>query len=848
MSDIATSKSRDDLSLENCDNEPVHIPGHIQSFAIMIAADTSLSKITHCSVNAPTFFNKPTSDIIGANLHDLFEPTVIHDLNNTLSLSSARIQRERVTEIKVSGQAYDIWAHVSDDIPVIELELAQDEALTQNQSILNVRSLLARLNQNQDIEKSLKEAVTGLRLLSGYDRVLAYTFDETGNGEIKAEARGPELPPFLGLRFPKWDIPKQARAIMKKLPLRIISDVDGTPVNLLADTPNRPPLDITLAASRGVSPIHMEYLRNMGVGGSMTLSIVVRGELWGLFAFHHSKPRNIGPGLRGAAELFAQFFSLQMEQRITSEFNQLRAYALEYQSVLLNAVDKASDLSELIVEIATPLCALIEADGMALISGDAISHHGQTPPVEQIRKINNDLLKDAQTDIVVTDSLLEHGFTASPTAGAMILPLDEETQNTVLFFRNEASMSVKWAGAPKKKIIENEGELRLRPRGSFEVYQETVRGKSKPWEKKSIFTAEQARIALTKADSALFRRLSHKTERQRSIYIAELNHRVRNILSLIRSLSRRTQATSHSLEAYAKALERRISALGVAHDLAANRIAKGIIIHELFELEAKPFENIESPQFFLQGKKFVLRSDTAPIFALIVHELMTNSVKHGALSVTTGQVSVDINEADDGVEIIWVETGGPITKDPTRKGFGLGLIQSAVPYELDGKSEIEFRPEGLHAKFWLPMNLLTPLPEAFNSQSGPSSRKKPVKDQMPQNVLIVEDSLMLAIDMADMLKQIGVETVEKCASVDQAKRAISGHTPDMAILDINLRDEQSFEIAYLLVQMNIPFCFATGYGSEFPVPEELHSYLVLTKPVDIDILRSTIKQLYKQDI
>ena len=836
--------SREAASLENCDKEPVHIPGSIQKFAILIATDPSLSCVTYCSANVSDIFGKAPKDILGALLSDLLGSKVLHDLNNTLSLSSSLLQRERVCEIKLKGIDYEIWAHVSEEIPVIEFEPVQSERLTQNQSILNVRSLLARIGQHQDINKSLQEAVIGLRHLSGFDRVLAYQFDSNGDGEIKAEARGANLSPFLGLRFPKWDIPNQAREIMKKLPLRMIADVNAVPIPLLTEEGNGQPLNLTLAASRGVSPIHMEYLRNMGVEGTMTLSIVVRGELWGLFAFHHSEPRNIGPGLRGAAELFAQFFSLQMEQRIETELNAARADTLEYQSVLLDAAENALNLSELVSEIAEPLCKLVNAGGFALISPESIFQAGITPSPETTRKIGEALLNERDDDIVVTDSLESYGFERLPCAGAIALHLDKNTQNIVLFFREEASLSVKWAGAPQKDIVDDENGPRLKPRGSFQVYKESVKGKSQPWSQKDIYAAEQARMALTKADSALFRRLTHKAERQRSIYIAELNHRVRNILSLIRSLSRRTQETSYSLESYAKALERRISALGAAHDLAANHITNGIVINELFKLEAKPFENEEVQQFFLHGEKYILRSDIAPIFALIVHELMTNCVKHGALSIPGGRIDVSIATVDEGVSIRWIESGGPVTNTPTRQGFGMGLIENAVPYELDGKSKIEFKPTGLHAEFWLPLKLVTPLSKSFAPSPSKSTRRRPQKNPFPKDFLLVEDSLMLAIDMSDMLKTLGAETVEKTASIDQAKEALKKFTPDFAILDISLRDEVSFEIAERLIELSVPFCFATGFGSEYPVPESLKDHLVLTKPVNIELLRTAIKDLY----
>jgi light-regulated signal transduction histidine kinase (bacteriophytochrome) len=836
--------SREATSLENCDKEPVHIPGHIQDFAVIIAVDKTLSRVIYCSANIDTIFDRSAKDVVGAQIGEILDRRVIHDLNNTLSLSSARLQRERVSEAIIDDKRYEIWAHLSHGIPVIEFETVQSETITQNASIMNVRSLLARLGGDKTIQKSLEEAVINLRHLSGYDRVLAYQFDSNGDGEIKAEARSTKLSSFLGLRFPRWDIPNQARDILKKVPLRLISDVNGRPVPLVSDTSNKSPLDLTLAASRGVSPIHMEYLRNMGVQGTMTLSIVVRGELWGLFAFHHTSPRNIGPGLRSAAELFAQFFSLQLEQRIETELNDARSKALEYQSVLLKASEVVPDLSGLVREISPALCQLVGCDGMALISAKSIFSSGTTPSDAVIRTIGAALIEPDGKDVVVTDRLANYGIEAAPTAGAIALSLDKDTQNIVIFFRNEAVLSVRWAGAPKKHIVDDNNGVRLKPRGSFEVYEEAVKNKSKPWSHKSIVSAKQIGQALTKADSALFRRMTHKAERQRSIYIAELNHRVRNILSLIRSLSRRTQETSYSLESYAKALERRINALGTAHDLAASHITNGIVINELFKLEVKPFENNASPQLFIQGETFVLRADIAPVFALIVHELITNCVKYGALSTKDGRIDVHIKSADSGVLITWTETGGPQTVKPTRRGFGLELIENAVPYELGGRSKVEFRPEGLRAEFWLPLKLMKPLPEALDVAAKPSTRNTPKYDNIPETFLIVEDSLILAIDMENMLKSIGAKTVEKAASVHQAKARLESFTPDFVILDINLKEEQSFEVAEVLVQKNVLFCFATGYGSEYPVPEQYKEHLVLTKPVDINILRTAIKDLY----
>ncbi len=831
------------ISLDNCDKEPVHIPGQIQDMAVLIATAPNLNKITYCSDNTESIFGIAAKNLLGKPLSHILDPNVLHDLNNTLSLSSARLHRERVKGLTLNQQKIELWAHINKDIPILEFEPIETEVLTPSQSILNVRSLLARLGSLSDMEKSLKVAVTGLRHLSGYDRVLAYKFDVNGDGEVVAEARGPKLESFLGLRFPKWDIPNQAREIMKVLPLRMISDINGKPIPLLADKSVHTELDLTFATSRGVSPVHMEYLRNMGVGGTMTLSIVVKGALWGLFAFHHESPRNIGPGLRGAAELFTQFFSLQMEQRLETELNVIKTHALEYQQALLGGTQNALGLTELVKELSEPLQNLIGAHGLALVSDDDISLYGNTPPAKMVREIAQTLFENTSDDIISTDSLKAQGHNTDTISGALALKLDEDTHNICIFFRDDADISINWAGAPDKDIVEDGQTTRLKPRSSFKAYQASIKAKSLPWSHKDIFAAQQIHIGLLKADTALFRRLTHKTERQRSIYIAELNHRVRNILSLIRSLSRRTHETSYSLESYAKALEHRIAALGAAHDLAANQIINGIVINELFALEAKPFENEDKSNILIKGEKYILRSDTAPVFALIVHELMTNCVKHGALSVPKGRVEVIIDKGDKGINITWSESGGPKTSQPSSHGFGMELIENAVPYELNGRSQIKFRPDGFWAKFWLPMKLIQPFNKAF--QTPPKSRtRRPKKDNMPENVMIVEDSLMLAIDISDMLESFGIKAVKKCASVSQAKSLLSSYLPDFAVLDINLKDEQSFEIAEILLRKNVPFCFATGFGSEYPIPDPLKTQMVLTKPLNANILRDTIKNLY----
>lgn len=347
---------------------------------------------------------------MGSAISTVFDGEMLHQLRNVLSLSSAKVQRERVATYEGIGGTYDIWAHLSDGMPLIELEDIPPEDLEHSQSILAVRSLLSHIQQQKDLDGALSDAVLGLRNLTGFDRVMAYKFDRDGDGEVVAEARGANLEPFLGLRFPNWDIPKQARAIMRKLPIRVIVDVAAAPVNLFAHADDAPPLDLTLAASRGTSPIHLEYLQNMGVGGSMTLSIVVQDTLWGLLAFHHSTVRRVGPSMRGAAELFVQFFALHMEQRLEKARNAVRADTLTHQSALLEAVDTATDIAALIKDIAPAFCRIVEADGLAIISADSVVSHGLAPSPQQTRTIAKHLLEGAEDDLHSTACLAGEGL------------------------------------------------------------------------------------------------------------------------------------------------------------------------------------------------------------------------------------------------------------------------------------------------------------------------------------------------------------------------------------------------------------------------------------------------------
>ena len=447
-------------------------------------------------------------------------------------------------------------------------------------------------------------------------------------------------------------------------------------------------------------------------------------------------------------------------------------------------------------------------------------------------------------NLVVNDSLKDLKLETGAIAGALALRLHADTKDVVIFFREEASLSVTWAGAPDKQIVEETDGPRLKPRGSFAAYTQSIKNKCKPWEQHTVLSANEIRLALAKTDTALYRRLSQKAERQRSIYIAELNHRVRNILALIRSISRRSHESSNSLESYARALEQRITALAAAHDLATNQVISGVNISTVFETEAKPYVSDTQKQLFISGQTILMQAEAAPIFALVVHELITNCVKHGAFSNMDGRVYIDIQSHDEKIKIHWKEKGGPQIKPPTKRGFGLGLIEQAIPYELEGESFVEFQPDGLDVEFWLPRKILAADSNEFAKLMDKKQNLSRKLEDVPNYVLVVEDSMMVALDTSDMLKNMGVEKIETAATVDQAVSVIQKAPPDFALLDVSLRETTSFSVAETLQSMDIPFCFVTGFGSDLDLPDQFKSQIVLTKPTDLKTLRATIRKLY----
>ena len=616
-----------------------------------------------------------------------------------------------------------------------------------------------------------------------------------------------------------------------------IRGLDGARLVVSHVDPGGGALDMSLCLTRAVSPIHIEYLRNMGVGASLSISIIVEGRLWGLFACHHYAPRLPTFAQRSAAELFGQIFSMMLESRERGETAQYEGKARQVADRLLSAVAQDHDLLSNARWLGDIIFDTIPADGVGVYIDGQMTFSGLTPDEPAFAAIVTMLNRVAASQIYTTDRLMrvlpEAASYADRVAGVLAIPLSRRPRDYVVLFRAEQLRSVRWAGKPEKDMVYGPNGPRLTPRKSFEAWSQLVQGVALPFTPAQMRVAEALRTALLEvvlrlSDSADQER--QRAHEKQELLIAELNHRVRNILSLIRGLLSQTRDSARSVDEFIGTLESRVHALARAHDqITADRWSPARL-YDLIEVEAGAYLGERSERVRLCGPNVLLTPGCFTVLALVVHEMLTNATKYGALS-DSGTVAIEWRvDADGSLLVDWTENGGPPVVAPARRGFGSTVIERSIPYDLGGHAEIVYRLAGIEAHFCIPSrHIVSVLPDAAGRD-----RAKPSAVAMPgllkgRRVLLVEDNMIIAMDGEDALRDLGAEVVT-AASVGRAREAIALGPLDLAVLDFNLGHETSLLVADLLAERGIPFLFATGYGDGLELPERFEGVTLVKKP------------------
>lgn len=491
--------TQEPIDLTNCDKEPIHIPGQIQPHGVLLAiTKDNEHTIVQASRNTMTLFGIEAEELLGQPLASLIgEEQLLSLLQYDLSTeSTSDLQYTRLMiNLQDTNTEFFVILHESEGLIILEFELdAIDESTVVN-DFEWIRAFFGRVKQTKNRFEASQVAAEQIKEMLGYDRVMIYEFDENWNGKVIAEAKETALEPFLGHNYPASDIPKQARELYLRNWLRTIVDVHYTPVEIIPTVQpvTGKPLNLSLSILRSVSPLHIEYLHNMGVGATVTISLIHDNQLWGLITCHHYSPKYIPHRVRNLCNFLGSFFSSELYQRqqiddYESELA-MRRQASRIADVFIGNTSFVRVIEQL-QEEETTLLSLMSASGAAISYQDKLLLYGQTPTAGQIRELAGWLGSKAKNHVYANSRLSLDYEPAKAykekASGALYLALSPGQQNYIIWFRPEVLQIVDWAGDPVKAVIQDNDGMRLSPRKSFEKWRQVVQSTSFSWKAKEI--------------------------------------------------------------------------------------------------------------------------------------------------------------------------------------------------------------------------------------------------------------------------------------------------------------------------------------------------------------------------
>lgn len=483
-------------ALANCAREPIHLIGSIQPVGVLLAVDVEQLLIHAASANLDTIFPLGAAEAIGKSLLELIgaeQMAWLEELRRQPDLVEPKLWS---LVLERAGQLlhYDAQVFRSEGSFVIEVEQWQaPSGDVFHELFIPLRDALCRLDQETDLEQYARETVSQVRTLSGFDRVMMYRFDTNWDGEVIAESKIENAASYLGNRFPASDIPAQARALYTTNLVRLIADVDATPVPLLRPA-YAAPIDLSHSWLRNLSPMHVQYLRNMGVRASLSISLVQNGRLWGLIACHHFTPKYVGLRERGLDEFIGRSVSLKLNSLDKDERDALSVRIRNLLHELTTLIRCSDDLDHVIHLLKNQLLGLVRAAG-AIIVMDGMRHMlGDTPPSEVVLRLFTALHERPLAPVFHTDDLrqligADGTAVAESGGGVMVAPLGPGGDNYVMWFRPGILRTLHWAGAPNKEVEYGAGGVHISPRRSFDTWVETYHDKSLAWSQVEIDAA-----------------------------------------------------------------------------------------------------------------------------------------------------------------------------------------------------------------------------------------------------------------------------------------------------------------------------------------------------------------------
>ena len=530
--------------LANCADEPIRFPGAIQPHGALLTLREPDLQIVQVSANVASLFNHPPETLLGQPLDTLLgadNARTVQQIASQLNFIDAP-----ALHVTLNGSEFEGLLHRHQGVLVLEFEPRYEhfQPKSVNGRASNLGKMLQRLQSAKTLQALYEISVSEIQAMTGYDRVLIYRFEEEGHGQVIAEASAPSMELFNGLFFPASDIPEQARELYRTNWLRIIPNADYEPVPLLPklhpDTGK--PLDLSFATLRSVSPIHCQYMKNMGVLSSMSISLMKGDKLWGLISCGNREPLHVPNDLRTTCQTIGQVLSLQISAMEALDISRQREEKVEALDTLNQAMSASADtVFDGLAQCPQVLMDLVLAGGVAIIEGQQLHRYGNCPEPAQIRALHK-WLQDAGQPAFASHHLSAVYPPAAdyqPVAsGVLAMGLPKPVDNGVLWFRPEVKENIQWSGDPQKPLAleKSDAGLRLRPRTSFEIWKVEMAGISTKWSHGDRFAANDLRRSALENDLARQVLREQQAVRARDELVAVVSHDLRNPMTVISML------------------------------------------------------------------------------------------------------------------------------------------------------------------------------------------------------------------------------------------------------------------------------------------------------------------------
>ncbi|MFO1147916.1 MAG: ATP-binding protein [Alsobacter sp.] len=679
----------------DCANELIHVPGAIMPFGILLALDGPRQRLVRASANAGPVLSCTPRMALDRSLDEVAGPALREVLDRVRSIRS-RLP-EDLGAVCVRDVVFAVTMYASGDEWILELEEpTRCESASSADLYSEVRLLTEAIHGLDSVEDICLAAARSVSRLVGFDRVLVYRFETNWDGVVISEVVNDKLPSYRGLRFPSHDIPAQARALYKINRFRQIPDVGYQPVPIMGR--RHGPLDLSLSALRSVSPVHLQYMRNMGTAASMSISIVVEDQLWGLISCHNVEPRRVSAAARSACTFVGQLVALGIGGHIRYAEAAERVERQRTQALLLAAMASRSRFTEGLLVDGNNVLALANADGAAVLADGSCVRIGATPPEAVIRRITTWLGQSGQDDLFATDNLAAtmSGLdgAADGAAGLLAISISQIHPSYLLWFRAEWVRSIDWAGNPGAN---DDGDhpaagQRIGPRHSFQTWTETVRGRSRPWSKVDVDTARGLRgaivnIVLRRAEQmADISRELERSNKELEAFSYSISHDLRAPFRHIvgyaellreRDFARMDEKSQHYVETI---IDSAFSAGKLVDDLLRFSQMGRMTIERVPVSTAKLVEEVirsvqpdigNRPVTFHVGELPAVQGDPT-LLRQVFHNLVSNAVKY-----TRGRAPARISVAArcEAEEIVFTVTDNGVGFDQAYVGKLFGVFQ-----------------------------------------------------------------------------------------------------------------------------------------------------------------------------